>query len=72
MSLRDLQWKLQECRAFDAPKLALEQYNTSAELAANMIYTIDNEYGEIGDCVVGDFGCGCGILGIAADLMGAG
>jgi len=72
MSLRDLQWKLQEARGFEKPKIQYEQYNTSAELAANMLHLIDTEYNEIEDQAVADFGCGTGTLGIAADLLGAG
>lgn len=70
--LRDLQWKLQEAKGFQKPKILLEQYNTSAELASNMMFLIDNEYNEIEDMNVADFGCGTGILAIAADLLGAG
>ena len=72
MSKRDLQWKLQEAQGFAQPKIALEQYNTSAELAASMLFLIDSEYNEIEDQAVADFGCGTGILAIAADLLGAG
>lgn len=72
MSLRDLKWKLQEAKGFQKPKILLEQYNTSAEIASQMIYLVDNEYNEIEDQIVADFGCGTGILAIAADLLGAG
>lgn len=36
-----------------------------------MIYTAANSYDDIRDRVVADFGCGCGMLSIAAALMGA-
>uniref|UniRef100_A0A162AMK9 Methyltransferase-like protein 5 n=1 Tax=Daucus carota subsp. sativus TaxID=79200 RepID=A0A162AMK9_DAUCS len=31
----------------------------------------ENSFGDIGDKVVADFGCGCGTLGLAAALLGA-
>ena len=40
-------------------------------LLAHMIYTAANSYDDIRDRVVADFGCGCGMLSIAAALMGA-
>jgi len=36
-----------------------------------MLFTAESVYGDIQDKVVGDFGCGCGILSIAANMMGA-
>lgn len=36
-----------------------------------MIYTAANSYDDIRDRTVADFGCGCGMLSIAATLMGA-
>lgn len=37
-----------------------------------MVYTIANTYDEIYDRCIADLGCGCGMLSIAAQLMGAG
>ncbi|KAK6119955.1 hypothetical protein DH2020_046303 [Rehmannia glutinosa] len=31
----------------------------------------ENSFGDVTDKVVADFGCGCGTLGLAADLLGA-
>jgi predicted RNA methylase len=70
-SLREFQWKLQEAKGFENPKIKFEQYVTSAEIAANMLWAMDTQYGDVEDRVVMDFGCGCGILGIAADLLGS-
>jgi predicted RNA methylase len=36
-----------------------------------MLHTIHSTYGEIEDKVIVDLGCGPGILGIAASLIGA-
>lgn len=38
---------------------------------AHMIYTAANSYDDIRDKTIADFGCGCGMLSIAAALMGA-
>jgi hypothetical protein len=39
---------------------------------AHMLYTIANAYDEIEDRCIADLGCGCGMLSIAAQLMGSG
>lgn len=54
------------------PKIQYEQYPTTAHLAARMLYTADTVYDDIEDKAVGDFGSGCGILSIAANILGAG
>mmetsp|Transcript_8643 Transcript_8643/g.36016 ORF Transcript_8643/g.36016 Transcript_8643/m.36016 type:complete len:222 (+) Transcript_8643:44-709(+) len=70
-SRRDLQWTLQEAQGFRKPKIKLEQYATTAELAASILITMDETYDDIEGKVIADFGCGCGILSIGADLLGA-
>jgi predicted RNA methylase len=37
-----------------------------------MVYTIANSYDEIEGKCIADLGCGCGMLSIAAHLMGSG
>jgi predicted RNA methylase len=37
-----------------------------------MLYTIQNSFEEIEGAVIGDFGCGCGMLSIASQILGAG
>jgi predicted RNA methylase len=37
-----------------------------------MLYTADTVYQDIEDMAIGDFGSGCGILSIAANILGAG
>ncbi len=37
-----------------------------------MLYTIDNTYDEIESKAILDLGCGAGILGIGASVLGAG
>ncbi|KAI9026632.1 methyltransferase-like protein 5-like protein [Phycomyces nitens] len=72
MKLKELEGILQDCAVFSSPKIQYEQYPTTAHLAARMLYTADTVYDDIEDKVVGDFGCGCGILSIAANILGAG
>ncbi|KAJ1912688.1 hypothetical protein IWQ60_009552 [Tieghemiomyces parasiticus] len=54
------------------PKVQFEQYPTSAHLAARIAYTAETTYGDLTDKAVADLGCGCGMLSIAAGIMGAG
>ena len=35
-----------------------------------VLYTIHNTFDDVEDCVVADFGCGTGILGIGAVVLG--
>lgn len=56
----------------DEPKIQFEQYPTTPHLAARMLYTADTVYDDIEDKAIGDFGSGCGILSIAANILGAG
>jgi predicted RNA methylase len=72
MKLKQLVALLQEVTDFEEPKIHLEQYKTTADIAAHMLYTIANTYGDIEDKLVADLGCGTGILGIAAAVLGAG
>ncbi|ORY99379.1 methyltransferase-like protein 5-like protein [Syncephalastrum racemosum] len=72
MKLRELESLLQDCDVFDDPKIQYEQYPTTPHLAARMLYTADTVYDDIEDKAVADFGCGCGILSIAANILGAG
>ncbi|ORX60469.1 S-adenosyl-L-methionine-dependent methyltransferase [Hesseltinella vesiculosa] len=72
MKLKELESILQDCEVFSDPKIQFEQYPTTAHLAARMLYTADTVYDDIEDKAVGDLGSGCGILSIAACILGAG
>ncbi|CAO3592247.1 unnamed protein product [Absidia cylindrospora] len=72
MKLKELESILQDCEVFSDPKIQYEQYPTTAHLAARMLYTADTVYNDIEDKAIGDFGSGCGILSIAANILGAG
>lgn len=72
MKLKQLESLLGEVQQFQSPKVELEQYATGAHIAARMIHMVEGTYGDIEGRRVGDFGCGCGTLGIGAALLGAG
>ncbi|KAF9427793.1 hypothetical protein BGZ76_002188 [Entomortierella beljakovae] len=71
MKLKELEGHLQDVAVFEKPKIKLEQYPTTPHLAAMMLYTAHTQYDDIENKAVGDFGCGCGILSIAAVMMGS-
>lgn len=61
---------LSRLSGFQRPKVRLEQYPTDAEIAADMLW---NAYllGDIKGKAIIDLGCGTGILGIGALILGA-
>ncbi|KAG0226349.1 Methyltransferase-like protein 5 [Actinomortierella wolfii] len=71
MKLKELEGYLQDVAIFEKPKIKLEQYPTTPHLAARMLYTAHTTYDDIENKAVGDFGCGCGILSIAAAMLGS-
>ncbi|KAK6151817.1 hypothetical protein DH2020_014452 [Rehmannia glutinosa] len=71
MKLKQLESFLGSLQQFENPKIELEQYPTGPHIASRMLYTAENSFGDVTDKVVADFGCGCGTLGLAADLLGA-
>ncbi|CAB3403152.1 unnamed protein product [Caenorhabditis bovis] len=54
-------WMLGELRGFEKPKIKLEQYATSAEIAVSMMEFIEDQVG-FDNATVADLGCGCGML----------
>ena len=70
MKLKHLVAELEGVKTWEKPKVALEQYPTSPEIAAHMLLAALDE-GDIEDAVVADLGCGGGILGIGAAILGA-
>lgn len=71
MKLKQLEGCLGEVAAFADPKVQLEQYPTTAHLAARVLYTAETSFGDIDEKAVVDLGCGCGVLSLAACMMGA-
>lgn len=70
MRLRELESALGCVAPFAEPVAALEQYPTSAHLAACMLHTA-HARGDIAGRRVLDLGCGGGVLAIGAALLGA-
>ncbi|XP_044472338.1 rRNA N6-adenosine-methyltransferase METTL5 isoform X2 [Mangifera indica] len=71
MKLKQLESLLGDLEQFSNPKVELEQYPTGPHIAARMLYTAENSFGDVTNKLVADFGCGCGTLGAAAALLDA-
>ena len=70
MKQKELEIFLQKVASFDNPIPSLEQYQTPANIAAEMIFTA-YYFEDISNRIVVDLGCGTGILSIGAAIMGA-
>lgn len=62
---------MQDIAVFGNPKVDLEQYPTGPHLASRLLFTVDNAYNEFEGKVVVDLGCGTGMLGIGAAMLGS-
>lgn len=67
-SKKQLAITLSQLKLPDKLNVGLEQYITPSEIAADMVWTA---LPDLQDGTVADFGCGNGILGIGASLVGA-
>ncbi len=70
MRKRELEMRLQRLQPMEDPDPSLEQYATPATIAADLIFTA-HSCGDIAGKRVLDLGCGNGVLGLGAWLMGA-
>lgn len=70
MKRKDLEIALQRVEPFREPTADLEQYSTPAVIAADLLFDAYSA-GDIQGRRVADLGCGTGILGIGAALLGA-
>ncbi len=61
---------LSRLKQFDNPKILLEQYSTDSEIAAEILWAAYMQ-GDIQGKIVADLGCGPGIFGIGALMLGA-
>jgi len=70
MKLRQLEMRLEKVAGFSSPAANLEQYSTSAPLAARLLFhaTLNGDITGKNTC---DLGCGTGILAIGSALLGA-
>lgn len=62
--------ELSKLKPFESPKIRAEQYMTDSEAAAEMLWFAYMK-GDLSGKTIADFGCGTGILGIGAILLGA-
>ncbi len=67
---KDLAIQLSQLQTFTKPSANLEQYATDSELAAQLLWDASLQ-GDILGKTIADFGCGTGILGLGALLLGA-
>lgn len=72
IKLKHLQERLDSVAPFKKPNILLEQYVTPSELSSHILYTIQLQHGDISGKIVGDLGCGTGVLSIGAGVLGAG
>lgn len=70
MKKKELEIFLQRVPSFKKPLPQLEQYKTSAHIAADIIFTA-HQFGDIHDKTVLDLGCGTGIFAVGAAITGA-
>jgi putative methylase len=70
MKKKALEIALQRIPGIASPKPELEQYNTPAPIAADVLYTA-HSLGDIVEKKVIDLGCGTGIFALGAKLLGA-
>ncbi len=71
ISKKQLEAKLDGLKTLESPKLKLEQYPVSAEVASELLFMAGFEHDDLQGEVV-DLGTGTGRLAIGACLMGAG
>jgi putative methylase len=62
---------LERIEGFNEPKLRLEQYRLPAITAAEILWYIGLRHKDLENRIVGDLGCGTGMLTAGAGLMGA-
>lgn len=70
MKKRELEMKLQSMERFVPEHPALEQYETPADIAADILF-FAYSLGDIENRVVCDLGCGSGIFALGSALLGA-
>ncbi|XP_062519057.1 rRNA N6-adenosine-methyltransferase METTL5-like [Corticium candelabrum] len=71
LKLKELEGVLQQVDGFSHSRAKLEQYVTPSHIAAEMLFHIQQSYGDIKSKCVCDLGCGTGMLSIGAAVMSA-
>jgi len=70
MKKKQLEMILQKVPSYKKPIINLEQYQTPAEIASDILF-IAYQFGDIENKTVLDLGCGTGIFSIGANILGA-
>jgi putative methylase len=70
MKLKNLEMALQRLSGYSCPRVALEQYQTPAPLAARLLFHALMK-GDVKGKKICDLGSGTGVLAIGASLLGA-
>lgn len=70
MMKKELSILLSRLKTFDNPSMKLEQHPTDSEVAGEVLWAALMQ-GDVQGKVVADLGCGTGILGLGALLLGA-
>lgn len=70
MNKKELSFLLSKLKTFNDSKIKLEQYQTECEIAASILWMAYMN-GDIVKKILADFGCGTGIFGIGALILGA-
>ena len=67
----ELQRRLELLKPHPSPNVELEQYATPPNVAADILFTATYVFGDVEDKLIVDLGCGSGVLGIGAQMLGA-
>lgn len=70
MNKKELAIKISKLKKLEDLDIRLEQYNLDSEIASEIVWNMHMN-NDIKDKVIGDFGCGSGILGYGCLLLGA-
>lgn len=70
MNKKQLEIKLSKLKKVSKPKVGLEQYSTDTDIAAEILW-FAFMHGDIKGKTIADLGCGNGILGTGALILGA-
>ena len=71
IKLKKLEEYLQDVESFESPKIELEQYCTPPHIASCVLYNIQTNFDGIDGKIVGDLGCGSGMLSVGSYFLGA-
>jgi predicted RNA methylase len=69
MKLKELESNLCQIKTFQEPKLQYEQYITTPHLASQILFTIDQKYGDLNQKCICDLGIGTGMLSIGSSFF---